>query len=56
MGSTPSSMETASATQDPLLDTESDDEVSFSVVATRKIDPSNDTINDSWMQMDKMVP
>ena len=35
-GTTPLSMGTPSATQDPLIDTESDDDVSFSVVATRK--------------------
>ena len=34
-GTTPSSMGTPSATQDPLLDTESDDDVSSSVAASK---------------------
>ena len=33
---TPSSTGTPSATQDPLTDTESDDDVSLSVAATKK--------------------
>ena len=50
-------MGTPSAThQDPLIDTESDDNISFSVVAARKMAPVDDTINNSWMQMDNMVP
>ena len=55
-GATSSSMGTPSATQDPLIDTESDDEVSTSVVDTRKTAPVDDTINNSRMQMDNMVP
>ena len=35
---------------------ESDDDVSFSVVDTRKMAPVDDTIKNSRMQMDKMVP
>ena len=50
-------MGTPSTTQDPLIDTESDDEVSTSVVATSKMAPVDDTINkNSRMQMDDMVP
>ena len=46
----------ATSTQDPLLDNESDDEVSNSVVATRKMAPVDDTMSNSQMQMDNMVP
>ena len=55
---TPSSMGTPSATSTMALviDTESNDDVSFSVVDTRKMVPVNDTINNSRMQMDNMVP
>jgi hypothetical protein len=44
--------------QDPLIDTESDDDLSSSVVATRKMAPvDNSTINNNFrMQMDDMVP
>ena len=38
-GTTPLSTRIPSATQDPLIDTESDDDVLSSVVATRKIAP-----------------
>jgi len=57
-GTTPSSMETPSATstKDLVIDTESDDDISSSVVATRKMAPVDDTINNSRMQMDDMVP
>ena len=57
-GTTPSSMGTPSATSTkaPVIDTESDDDVSSSVVAKRKMAPVNDTINNSRMQMDNMVP
>jgi hypothetical protein len=55
-GTTPSLMGTPSATtstQDPVIDTESDDDVSFSVlVDTRKMAPVDDTINISRMQME----
>jgi len=46
------------ATQDPLIDTESDDDLSSSVVATRKMAPVDNTTinNNSRMQMDDMVP
>ena len=46
-GTTPSSMGTPSATSTkaPVIDTESDDDVSFSVVHTRKMAPVDDTIN-----------
>ena len=55
---TPSSMGTPSATstKDPVLDTESDDDISSSVVATRKMAPVDDNIKNSRMQMDDMVP
>jgi hypothetical protein len=49
-------MGTPSATQDPLIDTESDDDVSSSVVATRKMVLVDNTIINSQMQMDDMVP
>ena len=49
-------MGTPSAAQDPLIDTESNDDVSSSVVATRKMSPVDNTINNSRMQMDIMVP
>ena len=57
-GTTPLSMGTPSATStdDPVIDTERDDDVSFSVVDTRKMAPVDDTINNSRMQMDDMVP
>ena len=46
-----------STTQDHLSDTESDDDVSSSVVAARKMAPDDNIINIySWMQMDNMVP
>ena len=53
---TPSQMGTPSATQDPLIDTESYEDVSSSVVATRRMAPVDDTINNFRMQMDDMVP
>ena len=51
-------MGTASAisTKDPLIDTDSNDDVSTSVIDTRKLAPVDDTINNSRMQMDDMVP
>ena len=50
-------MGTPSATQDPLIDTESDDDdVSSAVVDKRNMAPVDDTINNSRMQMDNMVP
>ena len=57
-GLSPLLMETPSATstKDPVIDTESDDDDSFSVVDTRKMAPVDDTINISWMQMDDIVP
>ena len=56
-GTTPLSMGTPSATgkKDSVIDTDSDD-VSTSVVDTRKMAPVDDTINNSRMQMDNMVP
>ena len=56
---TPSSMGTPSATstKDPVIDTDSNDDVSTSVVDTRKMAPVNDTsINNSRMQMEDMEP
>ena len=57
-GTTPSSTGTLSATQDPIIDTERDDDVYSSVVSTRKMAPVDNTINNSRMQiqMDDMVP
>ena len=58
-GTTPSSMGTPSATstKDPVIDTDSDNDVSTSIIATRKMAPVDDTItNNSQMQMDDMVP
>ena len=59
-GNTPSSMGTPSATgtKDPVIDTDSDDDVcvSTSLIDTRKMAPVDDTINNSWMQMDDMEP
>ena len=57
-GNTPSSMGTPSATstKDPVIDTDSDDDVSTSVIDTRKMAPVDDTINNSRMQMDDMEP
>ena len=57
-GNTPSSMRTPSDTskKDPVIDTNSDDDVSTSVIDTRKMAPVDDTINNSWMQMDDMEP
>ena len=57
-GNTPSSMGTPSATstKDPVIDTDSDDDVSTSVIETRKVAPVDDTINNSRMQMDDIVP
>ncbi len=46
----------ATSTKDPVIDTESDDDVYFSDVDTRKMAPVDDTINNSPMQMDDMVP
>ena len=45
-GNTPSSMGTLSATstKDPVIDTDSDDDVSTSVIDTRKLAPVDDTI------------
>ena len=56
-GTNPSSMGTPSATstKDPVIDTDSNDDVSTSVVDTRKMAPVNDDINNSRMQMDDMV-
>ena len=56
-GTTPSLMGKPSATcsQDPLIDNKSDDDVSTSVVVTRKMAPVDDTINNSWMQMNNDV-
>ena len=45
-------METPSATQDPLVDTESNDDLSSSVFSAREMTPVN---SNSWMQMDNMV-
>ena len=55
---TPSSMGTPSATstKDPVIDTDSDDDVSTSVIDTRKMAHVDDDINNSRMQMDNMVP
>ena len=57
-GNTPSSMGTPSATitKNPVIDTDSDDDVSTSVIDTRKMAPVDDTINNSRMQMDDMEP
>ena len=56
-GTTPLSTGTPSATQqDPLIATESNDNVSFLVVATTKMAPVDNTSNNSWMQTDNMVP
>ena len=57
-GNTPSSMGTPSATstKDPVIDTDSDDDVSTSIIDTRKMAPVDDAINNSRMQMDDMVP
>ena len=57
-GNTPSLMGTPSATstKDPVIDTDSNDDVSTSVVDTRKKAPVDDDINNSRMQMDDMVP
>ena len=59
-GTTSSLMGTPSATstKDPVIDTESDDDVSSSVVVTRRMAPVDDAINNSRMQraMDDMVP
>ena len=49
-------MGTPSLIQDPPIDTESNDDVSSSVVATRKMASVDDTIKNSRMQMDNMVP
>jgi hypothetical protein len=46
----------ATSTKAPVIDTESDDDVSFSVVDTRKMAPVDDTMNDFRMQMDDIVP
>ena len=46
----------ATSAKDTVIDTESDDDVSFSVVDTRKMAPVDDTINNFRMQMDDMVP
>ena len=54
-GTTPSSTGTPSATQDPLIDTECDDDVSSSVPA-KKMALVDDTINNSLMHMEDMVP
>ena len=57
-GNTPSSMGTPSvtSTKDSVIDTDSDDDVSTSVIDTRKLAPVDGTINNSQMQMDDMVP
>ena len=57
-GNTPSLIGTPSAasTKDPVIDTDSDDGVSTSVVDTRKIAPVDDTINNSQMEMDDIIP
>ena len=46
----------ATSTKGPVIDTESNDDVSFSVVDTRKMAPVDDAINNSRMQMDDMEP
>ncbi len=46
----------ATSTKAPVIDTESDDDVSFSFVDTRKMAPVDDTISNSQMQMYDMVP
>ena len=46
----------AISTKAPVIDTESNDDVPFFVVDTRKLAPVNDTINNSRMQMDDVVP
>ena len=58
-GNTPSSMvgtPSATSTKDPVIDTDSNDDVSTSVIDTRKMAPVDDAINYSRMQMDNMVP
>ena len=58
-GNTPSSSmgtPSAASTKDPIIDTDSDDDVSTSVIDTTKLAPVDDTINNSRMQMDDMVP
>jgi len=58
-GTTPLSMGTPSATStnESVIDTDSDDDISTSVIDTRKMAPVNDIINNnSWMQMDDMEP
>ena len=50
------SIGTPSASQDPVIDTDSDDDVSTPVVATRKMATVDNTINTSQMQMDDMIP
>ena len=46
----------ATSTKDPVIDTDSNDDISTSVIDTRKMAPVDDTINNSWMQMDDMEP
>ena len=45
----------ATSTKDPVIDTDIDDDVSTSIIDTRKLAPVDDTINNSRMQMDDMV-
>ena len=45
----------ATSTKDPVIDTDSNDDISTSVIDTRKMAPVDDTINNSRMQMDDMV-
>ena len=46
----------ATSTKYPVIDSDSNDDVSTSVIDTRKIAPIDDDINNSRMQMDDMVP
>ena len=46
----------ATSTKDPIIDTESDDDVSLSVIDTRKMATVDNIINNSRMQMDDIVP
>ena len=57
-GNTPSLMGIpfATSTKDPVIDSDSNDDVFTSVVDTRKMAPVDDASNNSRMQMDDMVP
>ena len=48
-------MEAITSTKDPVINTDSNDDVSTSVNDTRKMAPVDDDINNSRMQMDDMV-